>query len=133
MLIPNKFLKLDYNPTIDVLLIEWPNMHEYTLPEVHYIIDEVVGAVKHYDIKRILNDTRNSEVLMGMHEYAQIVYELAIKLGATRLEKFAKLLTTDPNRETVANNAAALVSDTIQYRAFGSLEEALDWLTARSA
>ncbi|MDO6391253.1 hypothetical protein Q4E40_14025 [Pontibacter sp. BT731] len=130
MIIPNKFLKLDYNPTYDILFVEWPNMHDYTLTEVTYIIDEVIDAVRSYDIKRILTDTRQSKVTVPMEEYAKIINELALQLAKTRLQKFAKLQTSDADRETVSSNAAALVIGSIAYRSFSSTEEAVTWLTA---
>lgn len=130
MIIPNKFLKLDYNPSTDVLFIEWPNMHDYTLPEVKYIINEVVEAVKSYDIKRILTDTRNSLVTMSMDAYGTVINELALELATTRLQKFAKLHSHNPEREAVSENAAALVIGSIQYSAFETVDEAMEWLIA---
>lgn len=128
MIIPNKFLKLDYNPTNDILFVEWPNMHDYSLPEVSYIIDEVIEAVRSYDIKRILTDTRHSKVTVPMEEYAKVVNQLALQLATTRLQKFARLHTTDLDRENVASNAAALVIGSIAYRSFVNSEEAINWL-----
>jgi hypothetical protein len=129
MLIPNKFLKLDYNPTQDILYLEWPNMHDYSLPEVQYIITEVVDAVRNYDIKRILTDTRQSSVTIPMAEYAKVVNQLAMELATTRLQKFARLQTADPDRNTVASNAAALVVGAITYQSFDNVDEAVAWLT----
>ncbi|SIT77208.1 hypothetical protein [Pontibacter indicus] len=128
MIIPNKFLKLDYNPTHDILFVDWPNMHDYTLPEVSYIIDEVLEAVRSYDIKRILADTRQSQVTVPMEEYTNVVNQLALQLATTRLQKFAKLQTTDLRREAISSNAAALVIGSIAYRSFASKEEAINWL-----
>lgn len=130
MIIPNKFLKLDYNPSSDVLFVEWPNMHDYTLPEVKYIISEVVEAVKSYDVKRILTDTRQSQVTVPMEAYGAVVNQLALQLATTRLQKFAKLQTSNPDREAVSENAAALVIGSIEYHAFETTEEAMAWLTA---
>ena len=130
MIIPNKFIRLDYNPTTDVLLIDWPNMHDYSLPEVKYIIDEIVETVKHYDIKRILTDTRQSVITVDSAEYAGIINQLALDLANTRLQKFARITTPDPNRERIARDAAALVVGAIQYKGFENSEEAIKWLTA---
>ncbi|WP_299700718.1 hypothetical protein [uncultured Pontibacter sp.] len=129
MLIPNKFLKLDYNPTQDILFLEWPNMHDYTLPEVQYIINEVVDAVRNYDIKRILTNTRQSAVTIPMEDYAKVINQLALELATTRLQKFARLQSPDPKRNTIASNAAALVVGSITYRSFDNVEEAIAWLT----
>ncbi|GGG16152.1 hypothetical protein [Pontibacter amylolyticus] len=129
MIIPNKFLKLDYNPTYDVLFVEWPNMHDYTMPEVSYIIDEVIDAVRSYDVKRILTDTRQSKVTVPLEEYAKVVNQLALQLATTRLQKFAKLNTRDADREAISSNAAALVVGSVAYRSFDNIDEAIAWLT----
>lgn len=129
MIIPNKFLKLDYNPTYDVLFVEWPNMHDYTMPEVSYIIDEVIDAVRSYDVKRILTDTRQSKVTVPLEEYAKVVNQLALQLATTRLQKFAKLNTRDADREAISSDAAALVVGSVAYRSFDDIDEAIAWLT----
>ena len=128
MIIPNKFLKLDYNPACDVLSVEWPNMHDYTMPEVSYIIDEVIEAVRSYDVKRILADTRQSKVTVPMDEYANVINLLALQLATTRLQKFAKLNTGNADREAVSTNAAALVVGSIAFRSFDEISEAIAWL-----
>lgn len=128
MKIPNKFLKLDYNPNTDILFVEWPNMHNYTLPEVEHIIDEVVDTVRHYDVKRVLTDTRQSNVALSTAEYAGVINRLARELMTTRLQKFARLTTTDSNREKIASNAATLVQGVIQYKNFDDTDEAIAWL-----
>ena len=129
MLIPNKFLKLDYNPTNDVLFVEWPNMHDYSMSEINYIIEEVVAAVRNYDIKRILTDSRGAAVTIPMADYAKVINQLAIQLSSTRLQKFARLHTPDPQRNIIANNAAALVVGSIAYHSFDNVDEAVAWLT----
>lgn len=128
MLIPNKFLKLDYNPTQDILYVEWPNMHDYTLPEVQYIINEVVEAVRNYDIKRILTNSRQAAVSIPMADYAKVINQLAMELSTTRLQKFARLQSPDSDRNTIASNAASLVVGSIAYRSFENEEEAVAWL-----
>jgi hypothetical protein len=130
MIIPNKFIKLDYNPTTDVLFIEWPNMHDYSLPEMKFIMEEIIDSVKHYDIKKILADSRHSTITLDNEAYAQLINGLALLLQTTRLQKFARLTTTELNRETIASHAASLVKDSIQYQSFEDAGVALAWLTA---
>lgn len=131
MLIPNQFINLEYNPTTDVLLIKWPNMHDYTEPEIKYILHEIIETVKNYDIKNILTDTRQSVITMDSLAYAAVVNQLARDLMTTRLEKFARLTTKEKYREQIANDAAALVLGVIQVRSFDDPDEALEWLAAK--
>ncbi|OKL39604.1 hypothetical protein [Pontibacter flavimaris] len=130
MIIPNKFIQLDYNPTTDVLFIEWPNMHDYSLPEMRFIMEEVIASVKHYDIKKILADSRQSTITLDDETYGQLINGLALLLQTTRLEKFARLTTAELNRETIASHAASLVKDSIQYQSFDDAGVAMAWLTA---
>jgi hypothetical protein len=130
MIIPNKFIKLEYSPTTDVLFIEWPNIQEYSLPEIRYILQDVVSNVKNYDIKKILADTRNSNIGVDAAAYADVLNQLARDLMTTRLEKFARLSTQDKNREKIVKNAGALVVGAIEFKNFENAEEALEWLTA---
>lgn len=130
MIIPNKFIKLDYNPTTDVLFVEWPNMHDYTLPEIEFILEELVNTVKYYNVRRILADSRKSKITLRDDAYAQVVNQLVQMLNATHLEKFARLVTTEANRESIANNAATLLNGSIQYQSFANTDVAIAWLTA---
>ncbi|WP_266205257.1 hypothetical protein [Pontibacter kalidii] len=130
MIIPNKLIKLDYNPTTDVLFIEWPNMHDYSLPEMKFLMEEIIASVKHYDIKRILADSRRSHITLDHATYGQLISNMALMLQTTRLQKFARLTTTELNRETIASQAAALVKDSIQYQSFDDAAVAMAWLTS---
>lgn len=130
MIIPSKFIKLEYSPTTDVLFIEWPNMQDYSLPEIRYILQDVVSTVKYYDIKKILADTRKSSLRVDAASYADVLNQLARDLMTTRLEKFARLSTQDRNREKIVKTASALTVGVIQFKNFDNAGEALEWLTA---
>jgi hypothetical protein len=130
MIIPNKFIKLEYSPTTDVLLIEWPNIQDYSLPEIRYILQDIVSNVKNYDIKKILADTRKSVIQVDAAAYGDVLNQLAADLMTTRLEKFARLSTQDKTREKIVKQAGALVAGTIQFKNFDNSREALEWLTA---
>lgn len=133
MVLTNNFIKLEYDPGTDVLFVEWPNVHDYSKVEVTFILDEIVETVKNYDIKNLLTDTRHSHVTLSDHEYAGILNQLAINLTTTRLQKFARLSGSIPNREKLAYEAAALVKDTIQYKSFDDRDSALAWLRSPGA
>ncbi|WP_266204979.1 hypothetical protein [Pontibacter kalidii] len=91
MLIPNRFIKLEFNPATDTLFIEWPNIHDYTLYELRFMLTELIDTVRNYDIEKILANSRKSAVTLPEQEYSVIVNQFAKDLSTTRLQKFAGL------------------------------------------
>lgn len=130
MIIPNKFIKLDYNPATDILYIEWPNIHDYSLSELKFILNEIVNSIKNYDIKKVLADSTKSVITMPDAEYNNVVQQLALDLMTTRLEKFARLTTGQGIREEAVTNAATVIKDYFTVRNFNNLEDALEWLNS---
>ncbi|OKL38675.1 hypothetical protein [Pontibacter flavimaris] len=130
MLIPNQFIKLEFNPALDILSVEWPNIHDYTVHELRFILAELVSTVKNYDIKKILADSRNSALTLPEQEYGAIVEKFAHELSTTRLRKFARLTTGLDYREKTAGKAAEDMKDCFQVRSFYTMAEALAWLNA---
>lgn len=129
MVIPNNFIKLDYNPATDILYVEWPNIHDYTTSEFRNILDEVVATVKNYDIKKLLADSTKSVVTMQDTEYTKIVNQFFRNLMVTRLQKLARFTAGVGFREAVANQAADFAKEAFSIKNFDSLDEAFDWLT----
>ncbi|WP_276499690.1 hypothetical protein [Pontibacter litorisediminis] len=105
-------------------------MHEYALPELNFMLEEILNTVKHYDVQHILTDTTKSRVTLDNEVYAQVMNKLALLLATTRLKKFARLATTELSRETIAQSAAELVKEKIQYQAFDNRAVAMAWLTS---
>lgn len=129
MIIPNKFIKLDYNPATDVLIIEWPNIHDYTIPELKFILNEIVSTIRNYDIKKVLADSTKSVVTLPDTEYKSIIEQLTKDLMNTRLQKFARLTTGQGYREQAANTAAEALKNYFAVRNFHNMDEALEWLS----
>ena len=128
MIIPNKFIRLEYDPATDILFVEWPNIHDYTVPELRHILSELVKTVRSYDIKKVLADSTRSVVTLPPAEYGAIVDQLTRDLMATRLQKFARLTTGQGMREQAAGKAGETGVGVIQVRNFNDREEALRWL-----
>ena len=130
MIIPNQFIKLEFNPATDTLFVEWPNIHDYTLYELHFILTDLINTVRNYDIKKILADSRKSTVTLPEQEYSAIVEQFAKDLSTTRLQKLARLTTGLGYREKAAEKAADGVNGAYSVRSFYTMEEALAWLNA---
>lgn len=115
MIIPNKFIRLDYASITDILNVEWPNIHDYIVSELSYILSEMVKKVRSYDIMKVLADSTKSVVTLSPFGYGAIVEKLTQDLIATRLQKFARLTTGLGMRGQAASRAA---EEFIQVRNF---------------
>ena len=130
MIIPNQFIKLEYSPATDVLYVEWPNIHDYSVPELKHILSEILSTIRNYDIRKVLADSTKSIVTLPDAEYNSIVEQLTRDLMTTRLQKFARLTTGQGNREQAASKAAEALAGFFEVRNFSNLEEALEWLSS---
>lgn len=128
MIIPSKFLKLEYNPATDILYVEWPDIYEYSSPELKFILGEVLNTIRSYDVKKVLADSTRSRVTLNPVEYEEIVDQFTKNLMDTRLEKFARLTTGQGFREYAAGKAAEALQGICNVENFYDLEEAINWL-----
>ncbi|WP_299823730.1 hypothetical protein [uncultured Pontibacter sp.] len=130
MIIPNKFIKLEYNPATDVLWVEWPNIDEESVPELQFILSELLGTIRNYDVKKVLADSTKSVLSLADETYNAIVEQLVLDLRTTRLQKFARLTIGEGSREVAANKAADALKDKFEMRNFNNLNDALEWLNS---
>ena len=128
MIIPSILLKLDYTPSTDILAVEWPDIHSYTLNEVKDTLTEILKTIRHYDVKRLLIDARSTVVSVGQEEYAAISSAFGQQLLSTRLEKLARLESSSPTREAQVREITRNNTSPISFKSFASREEAYNWL-----
>jgi 6-pyruvoyl-tetrahydropterin synthase len=131
MIIPNSLIKLDYDPVLDVLSVEWPDFYYYSISEAAYTLDIIIETVKQYDVKYLLTDTRKSTVDITTSQYKEIILKFAKDLATTRLQKVARVVTESTLREKSISEVKQEAHLTVPIRNFGKLEEALQWLTAK--
>ncbi|WP_026464023.1 hypothetical protein [Adhaeribacter aquaticus] len=137
VLYQNNFIVLNYEPTTDILTVDWPQIESYLLHEVERSLQTLVDYVRNYDVKRLLIDAgkaTSSPELVDSSEYKRIIMEFAINLNKTRLQKSARVVALDKNRETKTQKVAAeIVQQTgfaIQSKNFDTRAEAMAWLKA---
>ena len=128
MIIPSVLLKLDYTPSTDILAVEWPDVHSYTLNEVKDTLTEILNTIRHYDVKRLLIDAKSTVVSVGQEEYATISSAFSQKLLTTRLEKLARLESASSAREAQVKEMIKNNTSRIAFKSFTSREEAYNWL-----
>lgn len=127
MIIPNKLIKLDYDPTKDILFVEWPDIEYYSMPELLRVLEDVVDTVRHYDINYLMIDARSTTVGIKEEDYNQIGLKFAQDLMTTRLKKAARLSTRNLGRERQVMELKEKSKLTLEFRSFETVDEALEW------
>jgi hypothetical protein len=132
ILYPDNLLTLDYEMETDILKVQWPDLTLAALPELQVAIHKLIDAVKHYDVKRLLIDSRKSKVEIPEDIYKPIVFGLIQALTQTRLERMARVLPEDTLRETRLRSYNEEMTKqkmfTFKTGEFCTLEEAQGWL-----
>ena len=131
MIIPNKLIKLDYNPARDVLFVEWPDFYYYSASEAAYTLNIIVETVRQYDVKYLLTDTRKSTVDIPKSEYREIILQFAKDLATTRLRKIARVVTESTSRLKPIREVRQEAHLEVAIDDFYSIEEALEWLASK--
>lgn len=127
MIIPNKLIKLDYDPTKDILFVEWPDFEYYSLSELQHILKNVLDTIRHYDINYLLIDARTTVVGISEKDYAQIASKFAQELMQTRIKKVARLSTSSFSRESQVETIKERIKFSVEFKSFHTVDEALDW------
>ncbi|WP_347158985.1 hypothetical protein [Pontibacter chitinilyticus] len=131
MIIPNPIVKLDYNPSKDVLVVVWPDFNEYAVSEAMFVMDAVIETIRHYDVKYLLTDTRNRMISIPDAVYKEMMLKFTRDLAATRLQRMARVVTESSRREKPISEVRQEANLGIPMQHFYSVEEALDWLTSQ--
>jgi hypothetical protein len=128
---------LDYDPTTDILKVDWPNIETYQLAQVQQTLQTLVDYIRNYDVKYLLIDasqaTSNPE-LVETPEYKKMIFEFVSDLTKTRLKKSARISAGDTKREAKTQKLTKeVIQETnliIQSKDFSNKEEAKAWLLA---
>lgn len=127
MIIPNKLLYLEYDPSIDVLFVEWPDFNDYAVPELHFTLDSLVETIRGFDIKYLLVDATKTVIAIGQEDYDEISGRFAQNLLSTRLKKLARLVSNSSVREKQVENFKKKSNLAFELESFKTKEEALEW------
>lgn len=137
ILYQNSFVVLDYEPTTDILAFEWPNVEAYLLPEAKRTLKTLVEYVRNYDVKRLLIDESKTTVspeLIDSPEYKEVLMEFVCDLTKTRLQKSARIVALDKDREAKTKKLTTEIIQEIKLnisnKDFTNKSEAQSWLLA---
>ncbi|WP_026461477.1 hypothetical protein [Adhaeribacter aquaticus] len=135
LLFQNSLIVLDYEPSTDILSVKWPNVERYLLPEVKMALKTVVEYITSYDVKKLLIDastTQSSPGLIDSPEYKEIITNFVISLPKTRLQKSARIIALDAEREIKTQKLTSEIKSETKYqiesRDFRNKEDAITWL-----
>lgn len=136
ILFKNSVIKLDYSPATDILEVEYPDLHDYLLPEIKHTINIMVDTVKNYDVKRVLLDSTRTVISVSDEESREIATFLASGLMKTRVQKVARVQSTSATVETTAQGNIKHIKSgwslPFQLQNFKSKAEAVEWLIAKA-
>jgi predicted HAD superfamily phosphohydrolase YqeG len=128
ILYQNAFMRLDYDPAADILIVEWPDFRPYTLTSVKEVLRILVETVRDYDIKKLLADSSNTIIEVDEADYKSVMENFALAIRTTRLQKMARIVTADPLRENIVVELKENVGASVIYKSFTSRAAALEWL-----
>ncbi|GAB3541467.1 hypothetical protein GCM10027443_40790 [Pontibacter brevis] len=133
ILYDNGFLKLDYNPSTDILYVQCPDVHEYDLLQIQQAFNIIIETVINYDIKKCILDTSKTKMNVGDENHSSVMQHLGRGLVTTRLQMLARIATKDTARERRVENYVrtvyAEVKPTGMFQNFTSKAAAVRWLT----
>ena len=132
VLYESKLLVLTYDASTDVLSLEWPDVREFIMPEMEKEVTILIDTIIHYDIKKLVVDTSHASIQVNDAQYQEFLIAFATRLTHTRLQKFARIITAEPEKETQINTAKETthIAQLIDCRSFSTMEEAKSWLNA---
>lgn len=128
---------LDYDVATDILMVKWLASDTATSPEINYTMQILVEKIRSYDIKKLLIDAREDVIAVSDEEYVEINVNFAKNLVSTRLERVARLGTTNTNRENFVKELVAdlqtLPETRVVYKEFNDQAAAKEWLQNNNA
>ena len=132
ILYQDSLLELDYDLSTDVLYVNWPNLTEANIPYLNIAINELLDAIKHYDIKKLLIDSSTSLVEIPDELYRPLIFSFISQLKNTRLHRMARVTPENTSREARLQGYTQQMQaeDMFSYETgeFLSKEQALAWL-----
>ncbi|MER2996782.1 hypothetical protein [Pontibacter populi] len=125
-------IELNYDVVQDILSFRWPDLSGMTMPEIDFSLKKLIDTLRHYDIKNLLVDSRQSKTDLSKDEHLALLLRFSEYLMSTRLQKMARLATSDLSRENVVDfaveEAVNRIGITFVFRNFTDEASALKWL-----
>jgi hypothetical protein len=128
ILYQSSLIDLDFDPVTDILFVKWPDTKSMSTPELARTLEILSDNLRYYDVKRILLDASHTTLEVTDPKYKETMVQFFNDVLHTRLQKFARLMTTDKFRENLLHELTNPARFTIPFQSFSSKAEALEWL-----
>ncbi|WP_157433441.1 hypothetical protein [Adhaeribacter aquaticus] len=128
VLYENGFMKLDFDPTTDILTVDLPPVDNILLPEIEMSFGLVIEYARNYDVKRLLFNAKETKVEVEETTFSPIVTNFIQGLQTTRVQKIARITSASYAKENMISNLFKENVMPIQFRIFTELHDALEWL-----
>ncbi|MBC3538708.1 hypothetical protein ACFSC6_19875 [Rufibacter sediminis] len=136
LLYQNSILLLEYDPATDILELAWPDLEPSVLPEVKQAFQVLMEAIVDYDVKKLLVDCSKATVSIPDDENTSLMLKLAQDLNTTRLQKIARIASSDAVDETRAEESLMKIQQNpaihFQLQNFSDRTSAMEWLKSAS-
>jgi hypothetical protein len=130
ILFESHLIRLDYAPATDILTADLSSVYEFNLSDQREALRTLVTNVRHYDVKRLLMDSRKRIIQVDPEKYTALMTDFVLELGGTRLQKLARLHTSDTTRENIAKQMQEQIATTFIIKTFPAVGPAHEWLKA---
>ncbi|MDQ3292581.1 MAG: hypothetical protein M3Q05_14940 [Bacteroidota bacterium] len=124
-----------YDPTTDILSVRWPDINYTSIPILKYSSIKLIDAINHYQITRLLIDSRDTAGEVEDLEYEQFALHISKDLAATALHKIAWVVSEDEARQArtqaYSKDILAKVVFHQEKQVFCDEEAAIAWLTGQ--
>lgn len=124
----NSFIKLDYDPSTDILSVDMPTVNLLNYTEVQRNLETIVEHIINYNVKKLLIDARKTEVEVDEESYLIMVSAFRQKLLETRVQKVARIVTSSTVRERVVQKAYTKQDTPSGFESFTEVAPAIAWL-----
>ena len=131
------FIKLEYDPSTDVLYADCPDIQDFVLLQIHKAFDRIVSAVGAYDIKNLLIDFSKSKIDVSDEDYKMVLGQFVQDLMPTCVKRVARVVSRDAVREARLASLSVDLKKELKpafvFRNFTSQSAALSWLSGKGA
>lgn len=132
VLFENSIVRVDYNPATDIVVVEYPDLHSYLVPEIKHSIDILVDIIRNFDIKKLLLDSTRTVTSVSEDEGREVASYLAAGVARTRVRKVARVQSPVSAMEARAQGNIAHIQKTqqlpYQLQNFTDKKVAIEWL-----
>ena len=132
LLYQDSILKLEYDPSTDILEMTWPDMALEQLSEVKQALQTMVETIRDYDVKKLLVDGSKASITIPDEDHTNLDLKLAMDFTSTRIQKIARIESSDLKRESKAEKNRHKIQENLSVpflmQNFPDRTSALAWL-----